>query len=452
MGVYNTYFDKNNTIVKGSNVNTARNPISELYFGAKTSRFVFYCSFAELLNKVNNGDFNLSDVVSHKIKIKNTSNFDINPYLNLDQNITLGDTYLPSGFNVQLYYFNEDWDEGLGYDYNGDFDYLKDNLTYSELPSNWTGRTQVDAFSIPGIVTGSTNLLATQYVEKGYEDIELDVSEFVNIYLASGVSYKGFVLKFSDEYENGTYPDGVTYGVGLYTKNTNTFFQPYIQTIYNDTIKDDRNNAYVNKFNRLYLYSIINGEYVNLDNLPTVTVNNNTYTAIKARKGCYYIDLDCYGLNSYTEYSDIWSNLYYNELNLGIKTMKFVLKDANEYYLIGNDIPSKSDYGLNTSGIKYGEQINGGNIRTVTTIVKKAYTVGENILTNNLEYRLYVKQGKNNIVVFDWLEMDRIQNKHQFKIETACLIPQIYYVDIRLKIGGEVLIFDKQLKFEVLGN
>ena len=42
MGIYRTYFDKNNTIVKDSLVNTGRNQVSELFFGAKKSRFLFY--------------------------------------------------------------------------------------------------------------------------------------------------------------------------------------------------------------------------------------------------------------------------------------------------------------------------------------------------------------------------------------------------------------------------
>ena len=48
MGIYRTYFDKNNTIVKNSDVNTGRNQVSELYFGVTNSRFLFYCSFDEI--------------------------------------------------------------------------------------------------------------------------------------------------------------------------------------------------------------------------------------------------------------------------------------------------------------------------------------------------------------------------------------------------------------------
>ena len=37
-------------------------------------------------------------------------------------------------------------------------------------------------------------------------------------------------------------------------KNTNTYYEPYVETIIDDTITDDRNYFYLNKANSLYLY------------------------------------------------------------------------------------------------------------------------------------------------------------------------------------------------------
>ena len=71
MGIYRTYFDKNNTIVKDSLVNTGRNQVSELFFGAKTSRFLFYCSFDEIKNLINDKTINTDNEVKHILKIKN---------------------------------------------------------------------------------------------------------------------------------------------------------------------------------------------------------------------------------------------------------------------------------------------------------------------------------------------------------------------------------------------
>ena len=73
MGIYRTYFDKNNTIVKNSDVNTGRNQISELYFGVKNSRFLFYCSFDEIKNLVSEKVINVDDNTRHILKIKNNT-------------------------------------------------------------------------------------------------------------------------------------------------------------------------------------------------------------------------------------------------------------------------------------------------------------------------------------------------------------------------------------------
>ena len=67
MGIYRTYFDKNNTIIRDSKINTGRNQISELFYGDKVSRLLFYCSFNELKNKVANKE---KDKMKQKLTIK----------------------------------------------------------------------------------------------------------------------------------------------------------------------------------------------------------------------------------------------------------------------------------------------------------------------------------------------------------------------------------------------
>ena len=56
MGKYRTYFSKNNTLVRNSYVNTARNPIAEIYYGfdenqSRTfSRYIFDIDLTNLYN------------------------------------------------------------------------------------------------------------------------------------------------------------------------------------------------------------------------------------------------------------------------------------------------------------------------------------------------------------------------------------------------------------------
>lgn len=43
---------------------------------------------------------------------------------------------------------------------------------------------------------------------------------------------------------------------GFFTQHTHSFFEPYIETTYDDTLKDDRLNFYLDKDNRLYFIAI----------------------------------------------------------------------------------------------------------------------------------------------------------------------------------------------------
>ena len=78
MSIHRSYFKKNNTIIKNSDVNTGRNPVTQLFYGSGTnsySRFIFDLNLTDLKAKVNNCCVDV-DVLTHKLKMTNTSHFD----------------------------------------------------------------------------------------------------------------------------------------------------------------------------------------------------------------------------------------------------------------------------------------------------------------------------------------------------------------------------------------
>ena len=79
-----------------------------------------------------------------------------------------------------------------------------------------------------------------------------------------GVAYYPQVENISGLTEN--------YSVGFFTRHTQTFYEPYLETTYDDLIQDDRNIFYENKENRLYLYSYQFGNPQNFDELPSVDI------------------------------------------------------------------------------------------------------------------------------------------------------------------------------------
>ena len=68
--------------------------------------------------------------------------------------------------------------------------------------------------------------------------------------------------------------------VGFFTRHTQTYYEPFVETSYNNPIRDDRKNFYRGKVNRLYLYTNLGGEPTNLDSKPNVIVSDGDGVSI----------------------------------------------------------------------------------------------------------------------------------------------------------------------------
>ena len=471
MGIYRTYFDKNNTIVEGSEVNTGRNQISELYFGANHSRFLFYCSFDEIKNLITNKVINVDGKTKHILKIKNTSSFDIKDFLSTSNNLLFNDNYRPTSFDLELHVVDKLWDEGSGYDFTPSLTSIPENKDYALEPSNWIKATNTSNFTVPGAVSNGSTPIATQHLDWGNEDIEMDITSFVNDYITNGITtgvttgsttgvttgttYFGFCLKYSDDIEALDYTvEQKTFALGLFTRHTQTFFEPFIETQYDDHIEDDRVTFYLGKNNKLFFYSIIDGKLENLDNLPTCAIGGTGYTVNQKTKGVYYVNV--YGdedvFTSYTEYNDIWGNIVYKGSARPNVKLRFVPIDADKYYNFDIDVLDDTRYGLTLSGIKREERLSQGEKRKVNILLRKPYTVSEYYVSNTVYYRIYVRQGPAIITIMDWQIANKSFNNNYFTLDTTWLVPQTYFVDIKVETGGETLIFDNELNFHIVNK
>jgi hypothetical protein len=466
MGVYRTYFDKNNTIVENTAINTGRNQVSELYFGGSLSRFLFFCSFEELRNKIINKEIVLNSSVKHYLKIKNTSSFDISPFLSENNNLLLGDKFRSSSFDLELRPVLEFWDEGMGYDFQESPLSRPQNRDFSEEPSNWFNRTNINNFTFPGGLLG--DVINQQHFDLGNEDINLDVTEYVNELLLNEVitgtttgittNYNGFCLKYTQEYEDLSFDDDRIYALGLFTRHTQTFFEPFIETIYDDYIEDDRVDFFLEKQNKLYLYVNIGGVMSNLDELPQCTISeaqlSEPLIVKQQTKGVYYVEFfaDSNIFDSYTQYTDVWSNIKFKGVLRPEIKLNFIPKESTDYYQVGSDVSDPIRYGVSLSGIKREEKINQGEVRKVNVHLRKPYTVSEKDVITNIFYKLYIKQGPNQVEILDWQRVNKLYNNNSFNINTTWLIPQVYYVDIKIERNGEINLFNEELKFTILSK
>ena len=277
MSINNSYFNKNNTLISNSFVNSGRNPVTELIYGdgsisnpAGFTRFIFDLDLNLLKEKYQNGMISngCNANTTHTLRMTNTSYFD-KELLNTS---TSQGRLRATSFDLILFripYVNLDvnqpqiWDEGVGYDYYDVVTEVPNDKNYSDRPSNWIQTTTIGVWQQPGIYnntnTGSFNynqltIVDTQHFEFGDENIEFNMTNEINSILNGSLdNTTGWGIAFLPQVENITGTTG-NYSVGFFTRHTQTFYEPFLETNYNDSIEDDRNSFSLGKINKLYLY------------------------------------------------------------------------------------------------------------------------------------------------------------------------------------------------------
>jgi hypothetical protein len=366
--------------------------------------------------------------MTHTLKMTNTSSFDnelLNSFMsNERRRATSFDLILwriPkfSGTTGQPQY----WDEGVGYDYN-DFNIAQnsanggispltyvDSRAYSTRPSNWYQTTTLSGWSQNGIYNnkneGSVNysgltIVARQHFELGNEDLNMDMTAEINGILNGSITgVTGWGISYLPQIENIT---GLTesYSVAFFSRHTQTFYQPYLLTNYNDFVEDDRNLFLKNQENKLFLYVYQNGDFANLDSDPFVRIEDRNGTAAGIQIGSVSKDPEIFGFDFY--------------------------------------------------GILQNEKILNTDIRKVGVTIKKAYTGQVLLLDVSGFYRVYVTEGTTEVLVQDWTPLNRTPNEYYFIFDMRDKIPNQYFVDIQVNTSGEKDTYKRQLTFSIVNT
>jgi len=433
MSINNSYFSRNNTIISNSHTNTGRNPVTELFFGGLTSsvfpngysRFIFDLDLSLLLNKISDGTIS-TDVCSemtHTLRMVNTSTF--NP--ELLNTTTSQSRQRATSFDLILFripFLNDSpptpqlWDEGVGYDF-ADLQYeIEYDRNYSVRPSNFYQRTTLDEWTEPGLYnnknTGnvpfsSVTIVSTQHFEFGDENISFDMTNEINSIIdGSLTNVAGWGIAFKPELENLTgLPDA--YEVQFFTRHTQTFYEPFLETNYDDIIDDDRNLFTLGKTNKLYLYLYDNGNPINLDNSPSVDILDNSgtpiitgLTACRKTMGVYEVIIPpLLGYKTPCTFSDRWYDLSLNGFDIPSILNDFTLYPFKNSVQIGTNSSEPKIYGFDYYGIKQDEKILNTDIRRVGVVIKQAYTTQKLLQKVDSYYRVYVREGQTEVQVQD---------------------------------------------------
>ena len=372
------------------------------------------------------------------------------------------------------------WDEGVGYDYydlqltqntsNGVLTayYPQMDRAFSERPSNWFQATTIDFWSEPGIYNNQNNglinyndlvIIDTQHFEFGDEDINFNMTNEINGVLNGTLQCSGWGIAYRPEFELIT---GVTssYSVSFFSRHTQTFYEPFLQTTYDDLIEDDRNIFVEYSNNKLYLYVNINGDLVNLDTPPKVNITDNNgdiilsgVTSCLRTKGVYEIDLPPFsGFTVPCNFNDTWTDLVYNEIPLKNVENEFIILPYEKKFQIGSKSKDPELFGFDFYGIKQDEKIINTELRKVGVVIKKAYTAQHMLNSIQAFYRIYVKEGQTEVQVQDWTRINRTPNEYYFMFDTKDKLPNEYYIDIKVNTSGEVDIYKKQIKFQIVNK
>lgn len=460
--VIRTYFDKNNTIVKNSNVNTGLNPVTELFYGGESgyeqySRFLFHFDESRLKTLYTGGTFTDLSKLTHTLRLTNTGSFDKDLL-----NGTMGSKDRATSFDLIVFKINQPWDNGCGYDYTPSL-FLSGNDAFSVGSSNWVSpQTGLNWSGGTGVYSGSSSglTIGTQHFDKGNENIEIDITSYVNGVLTGDTNY-GLGIAYAGPYEQMS-SIALQY-VGFFTNNTQTFYEPFVESIYNNHIVDDRNNFYLDKNNKLYLYVNLAGNPTNLDAIPSVNIYDqndilfSAYTSsavTHVTKGVYSIDIivPTTSTNNCTMYTDVWTGITINGVTRPDIELDFAIKDSLGYYNIGNNSSLPKKVAVNVGGLQNKEKIKRGDIRKVIVSARIPYTVEQTQDISGLQYRLWVSEGTSELTVIDFQPVEMTNNNYYFLLDTASLIPNTYYLDILVSSSLEVTTIKNAIQFDIVSQ
>lgn len=449
--IIRTYFDKTNTIVKDSTINTGKNPITELYYGTNNngnqefSRLLFHFD-TDLVSKY----FKDTDS-KHVIKMVNTGVFN-NDLLNT----TTGDgKKRTSSFDLVLFELPTEFDGGTGYDYEQGV-----GTTNSENPSNWYfARTETPwVEGLSGTTTDfgdvPLTILKTQSFADGNENLEMDITDVVNDILNGDKVNNGFGVAFSSDLETFEV-EGLQY-VGFFTPNTQTFYQPYLESKHVNPISDDRSNFYMGKDSKLYLYITKGGVPEDWPVGMVIDINDSNgqnvfsdLVATRERTGVYSVMINILEVDGLKDqvYYDVWKSSVDGTV---ISEMQFQLKPSEDYLKIGSYDTLPEDVRVDIRGIKHNERIRRGDVRKVYVNAVVPYTVNEHTVVDKAEYRLFVKEGNLEHTVIDYTSVEKTFNNNYFLLDTASLLPNTYYLDIKMYSNMEVRTTPNTIIFEIL--
>jgi len=452
MSYYRSYFEKNNTVIKKSQVNTAKNPNTEIYYGAGLSKFIFKIDITDLKQHIDNGDYVITTGTTHTLHLTNTI-FGDEALMGTDRG---NGNLRATSFDLIVFKLTEYWDEGLGFDYDRTYDQTTGEALYDIRPSNWFNRTTLNTWAHEGF-SGAT-VVNTMHFDLGNEDLHLDITNYINGLLDGDINY-GLGISFASVYEEIEL--NTNQSVSFFTKYTQTFFEPYVETFFDNHINDNREDFVEKMEQNLYLYVTKGTNFYDLDSFGTVDILDSQKNVvpgltglvpIKIKKGVYKITLAMDGIlcDGKRFFYDKWQGLVLDGVSISDVTQRFVPKPYTSFYTIGQNPTELQRYAIQFFGLKLNEKIVRGNKRKIV-VTFRSINNSIPVLFDDVYYRIFIKEGRTQVDIFDWTKLDKT-NENSFIFDTTYMIPREYHLQIKAKTHSEEIFYKETLNFEIVSE
>lgn len=472
------FLDKTNTIIENNRQNFGLNPILSISYGDGLTRGLIHFDIEPIKKLVENKTFANLEKLSFTLKMTNCFSVAGVPYetekiCGIDKN---GKRAVSC--DIMLFELPCHFDKGRGFDFYNDF-WIHDRSSFTTEGSSWkyarTGFPWKSAFEMlenyderqdaggiyslekleeeyNNFLEGEKSIvIGVQHFDFGQENLSIDITKYV-VDCIKGKHNHGLCLAFTPVYEKMKKEN--KFFLDFFNDNTNTFFHPYVEAIYDEYILDNRQSFTIGEENKLYLYVHDNGIPVNLDELPVCKIDEQKFDVVHANKGVYYalISPNIIQMDKDTMYYDIWSEIVLNGRKMGDIEMEFVALSNTNKIMIGNLSNIKKNIVPYVNGINDNEDISRYEIREVNVDFREKYNTEKKVLIKTAEYRLYVKDGDREIDVINYQPIEVGYLNNFFLLYTEDLIPNKYFIDIKLSTGREMLYFKDVLHFNIINN
>jgi len=423
MTIFRTYFTKNNTISSNNFANFAKNPVAEIaHFNngldSLVTRYIFDINTDEISQRLNSLDLGENINVRHVLNLTNTVRYSGNvPQYSYDKNIERA-----KSSDLELVSVNEDWDEGNGYT----FTYNKNSIVSDG--SNWINkRTDVNWLTEGYYTPEHSEQLYVHHFDNGNENIEIDITDYVVNRISGGTISQGLMLKFTDEYED-IYTEKIK-SIAFHTKDTNTVFEPYVETIIDDEIHDDRTRFHRDVDQKLFFnMNLRNNDEFTLNNVKIVDYENRVYDSIptnnivKVNKNNYYVNvrIDSLIIPDHVICYDVWEGTLNKRLYRHTDEF-YIQPDAEKYFAETRNIDS---YDIKISGLKENERVSIGKQLKIILYLRNIFDYSEEVVA---KYRLFFNVGKDyEVDVIPLTKFNKSHGRFNTILDTSWLLPNKY--------------------------